>query len=301
MTAQTALPGVTAMIVAVAIFAAAGQSIAAGELGVRSTVAGSKTEPFRPVSYLSQLGVNISNAERYVVSGVCEREGIHQISRILKHSDFEEMWAFLPRANGSGECQWHEIGRSEKSGKNSAHLRVDLEYLGQLMAANAAIYIYHFHPLKYFDCAAHPDCSRAMVPGRRETFDRRWISDLVFSMPSPSDIHFMMEQTSRFYRRFQRVGTIKHKVVTPYGVVNYGLTDAGLVKFEVERYGRSEGLYITWVATSRLADDRVEGIIEESEGSIMAAVRRLAHTLNSPYLWVTHGTFAAEGERVSDE
>lgn len=301
MIAQAALRGLTAMIVAMAIFGAAGQSMAAGELDAQSPGAESKTEGFRPVSYSSQLEVNISNTERYVVTGVCERQGVHQISQILKHSDFEEMWAFLPRANGSGECQWHEIGRAEKSGENSAHLRVDLEYLGELMAANAEIHLYHLHPLKYFDCAVRPDCSRAMMPGRTGAFDRRWIADMVFSMPSPSDIHFMMEQTSRFYRRYQRAGTIKHKVVTPYGVVNYGLTDAGLHKFEVERYGRSEGLYITWVAASRLADDRVEKIIKESEGSIMAGVRRLSQTLNTRYLWVSHGTFADEGEEWGDE
>lgn len=301
MTAQAAPRGVTAMIVAMAICGAAASSMAASGLDAHTASAASKTEPFRPVRHSSQLQANISNTERYVVTGVCERQGVHQISQILKHSDLEEMWAFLPQAYGTRECQWHEIGRAEKSGTDSAHLRVDIEYLGQLMAANTTVYVYHFHPLKYFDCAAHSNCSRAMAPGRTGTRDRRWITDLVFSMPSPSDIHFMMEQTSRFYRRYQRSGTIKHKVVTPYGVVNYGLTDAGLEKFEVERYGRSEGLYITWVAASRLADDRVEGVIEKSAGSIIAAVRRLAHTLNSPYLWVSHGTFAHEGEDRADE
>ena len=139
------------------------------------------------------------------------------------------------------------------------------------------------------------------MPGGTGAHDRRWITDLVFAMPSPSDIHFMMETTARFHRRYHRMGTLRHRVVTPYGVMTYGLTDAGLDRFEAERFGRSEGLYITWVAASRLADEHVEAVIKERPGSIMAAVRRLAQTLNSQYLWVSHGTPADEGGAPAEE
>jgi hypothetical protein len=211
------------------------------------------------------------------------------------------MWAFLPRAGGSGNCEWHEIGREEKSDRDSARLRVDMEYLRTLMEANVELHVYHFHPLKYFECASRADCPGATAPVKTGAFDRRWISDLVFSMPSPSDVHFMMDVTARFHRRYQRMGTIKHNVVTPYGVVTYGLTDDGLARFEAERFGRSEGLYIAWVAASRLADEHVEAVIRERPGSIMAAVRRLAQTLNTQYLWVSHGTLAHEGGAPGEE
>jgi hypothetical protein len=301
MTAHATPLRASAMIIALVIFSMAGQPMAAGGSNAGSAGAEPKTEPVRPISYSPQLRANAINAERYVVDGVCEHDGVRQMARLLRRSDLEEMWAFLPHAGGSGECQWHEIGREEKSEADRARLRVDMDYLNKLMAANTELHIYHFHPLKYFECASHADCSGAASPADAGTFDRRWITDLVFSMPSPSDVHFMMDVTARFHRRYQRMGTIRHKVVTPYGVVNYGLTDAGLAKFEEERFGRSEGLYISWVAASRLADDRVEEVIKEGPGSIMAAVRRLAQSLNSQYLWVSHGTLAHEGGAPGEE
>ncbi len=246
-------------------------------------------EPVRQVWYSPRLLANVSVSERYVVIGVCEANGIREIAEILRRSDFEEMWAFLPRAHGTRECQWHEIGREEKSESDSAYLRVDMAYLEALMAENPEIHVVHFHPLKYFECAAHPGCRQAAA-GRGEAPDPRWITDLIFSMPSPSDVHFMMDVTSRYHRRRQGQGTIKHKVVTPYGVVDYGLTDAGLAKFDSERFERSEGLYITWVMASKLANDHVEDVIKENPESIDGAVRRLAQTLNTGFLRVDHST-----------
>ena len=281
------------MMIALLICGMTAQSMAAQAPDAESG-SGSNIEPARLVSYLPQLRANTSNSVRYVVKDVCEREGVRQIARILRRSEFEEMWTFLPRAGGTGHCEWHEIGREERSDRDGARLRVDMEYLERLMAANEELHVYHFHPLKYFECASHPDCSGAAAPGGAELFDRRWISDVVFSMPSPSDVHFMMDVTSRFRGSHHRVGTIRHKIVTPYGVVSFGLTDAGLAWFETERFGRSEGLYVTWVAASRLSEDHVEEVIKERPGSIMGAVRRLAQTLNSQYLWVLHGTPAHE-------
>jgi len=301
MTARAAARESTAIIIVLVICGLVAQSIAADGSGAGPAAAGPEQEPARSISQVSQLRANSSNAVRDVVNGRCEREGVRQISLILKRSDVEEMWAFLPRASGAGGCQWHEIGREEKSDGDGARLRVDMEYLRKLMAENTDLHIYHFHPLKYFECASRADCSGATPPVQTGAFDRRWISDLVFSMPSPSDVHFMMDVTARFHLRYQRMGTIKHKVVTPYGVVTYGLTDAGLARFEAERFGRSEGLYITWVAASRLADEHVEAVIRERPGSIMAAVRRLAQTLNTQYLWVSHGTPAHEGGAPGEE
>jgi hypothetical protein len=300
MTAYAMPPRISAMIIAL-LSCAMAQSIAADGAEGRQGAAGPGREPDRSISYASQLRANASNAVRDVVNGVCEREGVQQISQILKRSDVEEMWVFLPRANETGECQWHEIGREEKSAADSARLRVDMEYLGKLMAANTELHVYHFHPLKYFECASHADCSGATSPVETGLFDRRWVTDLVFSMPSPSDVHFMMDLTARFHETYQPGGAIKHKVVTPYGVVSYGLTDEGLARFKAERFGRSEGLYITWVSASRLADEHVEGVIKKRPGSIMAVVRRLAQTLNTQYLWVSHGTFAHEGGAPSEE
>jgi hypothetical protein len=277
----------------------AGESMGADGADTRWSASGSGAELARPIRYSPHLRANQSNTERHVVNGVCEPHGVREISQILKRSEFEEMWAFLPRANGTQDCQWHEIGREEKSERDTAYLRVDMAYLEALMAENTEIHVYHFHPLRYFECAAHAGCPQGAAAGQTGSIDRRWVTDLVFSMPSPSDVHFMMDVTSRFFRRHQARGAIKHKVVTPYGVVDYGLTDKGLAKFDSERHSRSEGLYITWVVGSALADDHVERVIKDHPGSIIAAVRRLAQTLNTEFLRVVHSTVAWELEHTS--
>ena len=290
MDSRATLPRRTAIIISLLASGMAAQPPTARGADAQAAAAGSEAEPARQISYASKLRANATNIKRYVVGGICEQQGIRQISQILKRSDFEEMWAFLPHAHGTQQCQWHEIGRKEESESDAAHLRVDMRYLEKLMAENAELYVYHFHPLKYFECASHADCPRTATPGKSDSFDPRWITDLVFSMPSPSDVHFMMDVTARFYRRHQTLAMIKHKVVTPYGVVAYGLTQEGLAKFEAERFGRSEGLYITWLTASRLADDHVEEVIRDRPGSIGSAVQRLAQTLNNRFLQVTHGT-----------
>lgn len=270
----------------------AGHAAAAdGADGPRSASA-FPAEPARPVRQSPHLRANISNTERFVVEGVCESQGIAEISQILRRSEYEEMWAFVPRASRAQDCQWHEIGREEKADLDNAYLRVDMAYLEALMAGNTEVHVVHFHPMKYFECAAQAGCSKVAEAGRAGSLDQRWITDLVFSMPSPSDVHFMMDVTSRFHARHQGRGAIRHRVVTPYGVVDYGLTDAGLAKFDAEKFGRSEGLYITWVMASRLANDHVERVIEENPGSLDAAVQTLAQTLNTEFLRVSHSTLA---------
>lgn len=301
MTADARPPRLTATIVMLLIWGMAGHSMAADGADSRRSASGSGVELARQIKYSLHLLANNSNTERYVVNGMCEPLGVLEISQILKRSDFEEMWAFLPRARGTQDCQWHEIGREEKSESDSANVRVDRAYLDELMAENTEIHLYHFHPLRYFECAAHAGCPQRAAARQAGSFDERWITDLVFSMPSPSDVHFMMDVTSHFYRRHQGRGTIKHKVVTPYGVVDYGLTDKGLAKFDAERHSRSEGLYITWVVASGLANDRVELVVKDHPGSIIAAVRRLAQTLNTEYLRVVHSTFAWAEEHTRGE
>ncbi|MDX1375089.1 MAG: hypothetical protein R3357_05960 [Burkholderiales bacterium] len=256
----------------------------------------SKQEPAREIRKSPQLRANAANTERDVVGGVCEAEGIRQIARILRRSETEEMWVFLPRAHGASECQWHEIGREERSESDGSYVRIDMAYVKMLIAENEAVHFFHFHPLKYFECASQAGCPREAASAA--AFDARWITDLLYSMPSPSDVHFMMELTSRFNRRHGGRGTIRHSVVTPYGVVEYGLTDAGLAKYDAERHGRSGGLYITWVMASALADERLEAVARDHAGSIVESIRRLAQTLNTANLRVVHRPLAGAAEHT---
>jgi hypothetical protein len=250
------------------------------------STAGEGAEPVRQIRHVPELRVNVSTTERHVVKGVCERHGMEQLSRILKRAEFEEMWAYLRPAGGASRCEWHEIGREEKAETDSASLRVDMAYLEKLMAGNAEVHVYHIHPLKYFECAASARCPKKASARRSGSIDRRWITDLVFSMPSPGDVHFMMDVTSRFRRLGRDPAAMRHRVVTPYGVVDYALTEKGLAKFDAERNSRSEGLYITWVVASALDDERVALVIMENPRGIADGVRRLAQTLNTEFLRV---------------
>lgn len=240
----------------------------------------------RPVRLVGSLVVNGSNSERAVTHGKCEREGVREIRSLLERSRIEELWAFLPRAGVAGVCQWHEVGRNEQSGADKALVDVDWTYLEALMAANEAIHLYHFHPKSFFDYANSPPASR-----RQDSFERAMITDLKFSMPSPADIHFMMEITSRFRKLHPRGGDIRNRVVTPYGIVDYALTEAGRARYESDKDARTQGLYIKYVAASALDDASIEAIVVSRPGDMAASMRRLIARLNTKFLRIEHVPF----------
>lgn len=285
MTPKAGSPRVAAML---ALLLASGQAPAAEQPVAPRAGRVPVDEPVREIRYSLHLRANPNTAKRYIVRGVCERDGVRQIAQLLRQSDLEEMWAFLPRADGTKACEWHEIGREERSRSERADLRVDRRYLMALIAGNSEVHLVHFHPLKYFECAAGGDCPKRAPAAAGAAADKRWITDLVFSMPSPSDVHFMMDITSRFVRHHQGRGTIRHKVVTPYGVVDYGLTAKGLARYDSERSGRTAGMYIPMIVASTLDNERIELVVREKPSELQAAVPRLARTLNTEFLRVAH-------------
>jgi hypothetical protein len=241
----------------------------------------------RPIRMVGTLGVNASNADRSVADGKCEREGVREIRSLLEQSGIEELWAFLPRAGPAGSCQWHEIGRNEQSGVDEALVDVDWEYLEALMTGNDAVHLYHFHPRVFFDYANSSSAS-----GPEDSFQRALVTDLRFSMPSPADIHFMMEITSRFHLRHPRGGDIRNRVVTPYGLVDYALTEAGRARYESDKDARTQGLYIKYVAASALDDTSIEAIVAGYPNDIAAAMQRLVASLNTKYLRIEFSPFS---------
>ena len=260
-----------------------------GATGATTSVSEPKTRHARPVSHVTRLQVNTENLRRLVTTGVSEADGHRSIQSILLRSRFEEMWAYVPAAGDSGPGQWHEIGRDEKSGAEDARVRVDWDYLALLMADSRELSLYHFHPLAYFDCVDRAACARR--PGSHESpapADAQVISNLIFAMPSPADIHFMMETTWQFRQRHPDGGVIRHRVVTPHGTVEYGLTEAGFAKYASDRGARSQGLYIKWVAASRLDEESVRTLVDEAAGDFAIALQRLVESLNTRYLSVTH-------------
>ena len=262
---------------------------AAAANAMTTSTAEPKSKHTRPVTYLSHLQVNTENTERYVTVGVSEADGIRSIQSILMQSRFEEMWVYVPAADASGSGQWHEIGRDEKSGARDARVRIDWDYLALLMARERELNVYHFHPLAYFKCVDRAACAELNQPkGEPAASDARMISNLIFSMPSPADIHFMMETTWQFHQHHPGGGVMRHRVITPHGMVEYALTEAGFDKYASDRGARTQGLYIKWVAASKLGDDRIRTIVEESAGEFSGALQRLVESLNTRFLRVIY-------------
>ncbi len=107
-------------------------------------------------------------------------------------------------------------------------------------------------------------------------------------MPSAEDIYFMMDVSWEFDRRRHGEGKISSKVITPYGVLDYALTDAGENKFFEERSLRTGGLYIKLTAANALLDNRIDSIIKQNGRSVREALEQLVRSLNSKYIRVTH-------------
>lgn len=243
-------------------------------------------QPDRPIRVVERLGVNTSNSQRYIAYRKCENDGVREILELLKQSQTEEMWAFLPQDQASSSCQWHEVGRNERTGTDEAYVDIDWAYLETLMAGSRAVHLYHFHPLSFFEYARSSPSDRGDKSHRQAI-----VADLKFSMPSPADIYFMMEITSRFHQRHPEGGDIRNRVVTPYGVVDYALTDSGLFKYESDKDARTQGLYIKYVAASALDDESIEAIVAEYPDDLARSMHRLVEILNTEYLRIEFSPF----------
>lgn len=244
-----------------------------------------------PTKYVDKLTVNISNVERTVAEDKCESQGVREIVELLKSSTFEEMWVFIPDIGSAKKCKWIEIGRDVLSAAGEATVKVDRTYLSKAMAKHNELHLYHFHPLAYFErCEAN--CDELSLPiTASQVSEKGLISNLRYSMPSPEDIYFMMDVSWEFDRRRRGDGKIINRVVTPYGIVDYALTDEGKERFEVERSLRTAGLYIKLVAANALLDDNIDSIIKKSPNDIKEALKQLIQSLNNRYLRVTYIPF----------
>ncbi|MFQ5994537.1 MAG: hypothetical protein ACE5K1_05540 [Acidiferrobacterales bacterium] len=244
---------------------------------VAFTLAANATHPQRPLKPVSKLIVNTTNTERTIASDKCELEGIQDIIELMKHSSYEEMWVYLPKT-----CQWIEIGINEKAGDEAASVNIDRAFLTQVLIQSSLADLYHFHPLAYFR-----KCSEAALCGSRSLTRDELISNLRYAMPSPEDIYFMMDITWQFDQVQSAHGRMRHRVVTPYGIVEFALTETGKEKFALDRDLRTAGLYIKLVAANALVDDNIESIVGDHPNA-SEALASLVENLNSTHLRVTH-------------
>ncbi len=245
--------------------------------------------PALPLKAVDWLTVNEVNLERTVAYGKCEEEGVREIFALLQTARYEEMWVFVPGTRPA-ECRWFEIGRDVQESAEGTTVRVDRTFLSELMLAHEELHLYHFHPLLYFErCPGTAGCGRLGLPrSANQVPTPALISNLRYAMPSPEDIYFMMDVSWEFKHRREGGGRMRHRVITPYGMVEYALTPEGQARYDYDRNQRTGGLYIALVAGNALLDEAITEIVAQHPKDVDAALHRLSQTLNNRHLRVTY-------------
>lgn len=242
----------------------------------------------RPIRVVDELQVNSSNEERFVTLGRGESEGIARIRELMRRSPVEELWVFLAKSGGGDAGLWVEIGGEIRSESELSSVGVDWDYLSQLINRFSDINVYHFHPLRYFEgCGSARSCNKFGVPiSVTDLSAIGLINNLKYSMPSPGDIHFMMETSWRLVRAHPRYGSMRHRLVTPYGVVDYRLTTPGMACYAENRSTRMEGLYIKQLAADALSDENIGALAAAFPDDLVMGVKALAKSMSGDYLRV---------------
>lgn len=133
-------------------------------------------------------------------------------------------------------------------------------------------------------------CGKTSVPmSPAQLSEDGLISNLRYSMPSPSDIVFMMDVSREFDTHHQGRGRMRHRVVTPYGIVDYSLTAEGKERLKDDGMEGEKGRYgfDTYIRTRvsyTLSD--IEAIVGEDPTDMRKALKRLARRLSNEYLRV---------------
>ena len=93
-----------------------------------------------------------------------------------------------------------------------------------------------------------------------------------------------MESGWLFERRRPAGGSLRHRLVTPLGVVNYASTEAGRLKYVEDRGSRWEGVYLKLLAATALTDESILDMISRHPDDLDAAFRALATRMSNAYL-----------------
>lgn len=218
----------------------------------------------------------------------------------MRQSRFEVMRVYIPDEESPLECQWVEIGKGiYGGGVEEATVAVDRKSLSRLMKEHATLHLYHFHPLVYFEkCRGEKNCGEISVPmSSAQLSGDGLMSNLRYSMPSPSDIAFMMDVSREFDKHHRGGGKIRHRVVAPYGIVDYSLTAEGKQRLEDDGLEGEKGRYgfDTYVRTrmSYVLSD-IDAIVGEDAADMRRVLKRLARRLSNEYLRVLFTPFEDE-------
>jgi len=182
----------------------------------------------RPSVVTDTLYVNTNNSQRYITR-MNEAEGIKKIRHLLETSEFEEAWTYLPEKK-----EWHEVGINEKkpSTENSEDycssdgvfsLVFEPGYVRKLVQENESAIIYHFHPFFFRNL----DNQMEHAQGKEI---QRYVPRLLFTiMPSGEDIHTMALHELGYFNDVK--ADVSWKVVSKYGIVEYGLTREAMKEY----------------------------------------------------------------------
>lgn len=183
-----------------------------------------------PTTMRPALEINLDNRYKGRIHK-CENEGISEIRGL--NSPFEEFWAFLP-----DNCTWIELGileeirgtlRRDRIGKCKAPNTISgikKADVIALMKEVKSLTLFHPHPT-----------NKTLVEYIQDTTSLKEFSDTCISearvetleaaLPSLSDLASMFTFSRLFYQN-EAEGRFVEKLISAYGVTEYGLTHEGL-------------------------------------------------------------------------
>lgn len=175
-----------------------------------------------PYRLLAALESNQLNESRSVV--LANREtGVLQISALVRRTNFEEQWAYIPSAH-----IWIEIGRNEKTSQKDSEVELDFGYLQQIASVYDAVHIVHFHPSSFYTGGRWAD---RMFGVDHEASDLSGdeVAMIGLALPSPSDVVASIQLVELFGSQNSGL-ELQFSVISPHGQVDYGATRSGVEK-----------------------------------------------------------------------
>jgi hypothetical protein len=173
----------------------------------------------RPYLELAALDANAENSVRMLVPAD-EASGVAQIEALVGRSSFEEQWAFVPAID-----LWIEIGINESASELDSQVEVDIDYLKEIVGLYRDVRIVHFHPASFYAQVWQREPYRVEFPA--DAVGNGSVQPIGFALPSPTDVVSSIELSNMLFAEDPQ-NSISYSVVSPHGLVTYGLTTRGL-------------------------------------------------------------------------
>ncbi|MBL4726300.1 MAG: hypothetical protein JKY83_06435 [Rhizobiaceae bacterium] len=180
-----------------------------------------------PYVQVAALGTNIVNDARKIAR-MDRLTGVSQIASLLRRTNYEEQWAFIPTAN-----LWLEIGKNEISTGEDSSVELDFEYLKSIAGIYDEIHILHFHPSSYYKQGIWAD-SQFDVNFPAKDLQGDEVTPIGLALPSSADVASTVQMVELLSDAHPET-KLKFTVVSPHGQVSYGPTKIGKQKLIFHR------------------------------------------------------------------